>query len=704
MKLPSFQIANLQDALLRHIEKFVVAALGMLALFIAWGGVHALIRKSVQPNHTPESIAALTSETVRHIDAPKEPSPDLIRSPGGLAKALEPWRPKSLKVSEPPPATVLSRPFTQDIVKRPKPEVFPIEDLRAIAGVAIIPDAAAAAVGDGGPAVSDDAGRRRRRLRPGQSSPAGEPSTATEVPDGQPAAEDLPGRVMPYVIVTGLVPVTKQRDEFTRCFNGKGLQDPQRDQPHWGQYAVERTLVTGGTLEKWERLRVANVQTLTIDAGAPLQSGGQEPLQDDRLPPTFLLNPSDSEIAYVSGLPQLLYGVWGTKAVHPWFLPELRKLMARQIATVEEPAAVAMKDLVANPTSFLNRVVKVSGVRFKGDTVPQPAAGVFVQTVSDMDDSVSCPAGDIGDKENLVFVRTPQLEREFAPLGGIATDTKCDAVVRIEKIGRTPVARLLSVAFFDSNDVADGDPIVDVNPFPLAPTGEGTPGTTGAEFADGGSEFRLFRFLDRSVKTGATYRYRVRFTLMNPNYGLEPRYLEDAAAAKSELLVSAASNDTAAVTVPDSSLVLIRTLGKEEAKAMKLRKDSVELLVLAPKNGVGNLRFSRVITEPGGAVNADPALNTKSEIRVRGDNRFDTGRTVVDFRGRLQEDDPAKSGPREMVEALLLRRDGSLEVVSYADSEPMFERYRHTLPVAVPPVDEKRPSRPVPAAGAGGRQ
>lgn len=390
--------------------------------------------------------------------------------------------------------------------------------------------------------------------------------------------------------------------------------------------------------------------------------------------------------------------------MHPWFLPELRKLMDQQVATAAEPKLVTAKQLSGDPTPFLDTVVGIAGVKFMGAVVPQPAAAVFSQQVSTLDDSVSFPVADVGPTTGLVFVRTAQLERELAPLGGITAGKACDLVVRLEKLGRTPVARVLSITFVDATGAADGEAVADPNPFPLQPIAMGNeviPGELGPGGVDGGSEFRLFRFLDRTVKPGATYRYRVRFALLNPNYDLDPRFLQDPGAAKTDILLSEVSNETAAVTVPDPTLVMVRTLSKDDAKALKLRKDTVELLVLGPRDGTGNYRFSRVITEPGGLVNADPTLNSKAEIRVRGDTTADSGRTLIDLRGRLTEDDPAKSGPREMVEALLLRRDGSLEVVSYADSQPMFDRYRHTLPPVTVPGDDQRTPRPGSPAGGG---
>jgi len=40
---------------------------------------------------------------------------------------------------------------------------------------------------------------------------------------------------------------------------------------------------------------------------------------------------------------------------------------------------------------------------------------------------------------------------------------------------------------------------------------------------------KLFRFFDFTVQPGKRYRYRVRLILQNPNFGVEPKYLDDAA-------------------------------------------------------------------------------------------------------------------------------------------------------------------------------
>lgn len=702
MKMPSISAAGLQDFLLRHGEKFVVGLLGLFALTLLWSGANAMRLKSAQQSQTPQAITALSAQTIQHIDATTEPPADIVRPRGELAAALEPWRPQHLKLPPAPADTVLSRPFSQDVVKRAKPTVLPIEDLRAVAGVTVLPapDAGAGLEMGRGPDAGAGDGRPRRRPPPGREAAA----TAETTPGGsfadfsgaaEQAAPELPGKVAPYVVVTGLVPVAKQRDEFAKCFSGAGFQDPQRDLPRWGQYAVERAAIVNGTAGKWERLKLAvAAQAMSPEGGGAFQAGvSTEPLQEDRLPPQFLMGTADADVPYTSGLPQLLYDSWGKKAVHPWFLPELRKLLAEQEQTsVREPELIPAKRLTDEAKQFKNQTVRLSGMKFVGEPVQQPAAALVAQTVATVDGAVSFAAGEVGTATTVVFVRTPQLERELGPLGGIETDKPCELVVRMEMLGATPAARILSIQYLDATGGAADEAIIDPNPFPLSPI------AAGGEFAggemgggSGGSEYRLFRYVDRTVRPGVAYSYRVRLTVGNPNFGLEPRFLAEPATAKEAVLVSLPSNESPAVTVPQPALVLVRTLSKDDAKALKLRKEAAELLLLGPADGSGNYRFSRVVAEPGSLVRADPDLNTKTDKRAR--DLVETGRTLIDVRGRQQEDDAAKAGPRETMEALLLAPDGSLEVVSYAASEPLYGRYKHTLPPVVIP-DDKRPKTP----------
>ena len=101
----------------------------------------------------------------------------------------------------------------------------------------------------------------------------------------QPPAEFNPGmaagqrgKVVPYVLVTGLVPATKQQDEYLRAFGSAGFRDPQLDLPRWSQYLVERTVVgPTGAPPKWERLKLRNVEFFGQEGGMVAPPPNQAP-------------------------------------------------------------------------------------------------------------------------------------------------------------------------------------------------------------------------------------------------------------------------------------------------------------------------------------------------------------------------------------------------------------------------------------------
>lgn len=73
----------------------------------------------------------------------------------------------------------------------------------------------------------------------------------------------------------------------------------------------------------------------------------------------------------------------------------------------------------------------------------------------------------------------------------------------------------------------------------------------GSEPAGTGAEYRLFRFIDLHVEPGASYRYRVRLSVWNPNYRLRARYLTSEDVGSSAKLASDPSEMSPLVVVPN---------------------------------------------------------------------------------------------------------------------------------------------------------
>jgi hypothetical protein len=699
MKRPSlkFDKQAILGFLLNHAEKLVVGLVGLIGLVLLWNGINALRIKSVRSTETPEAVAQLSAATVQHIDAVQKPPADTVRKGGELALAIDPWRPQQVKIATAPAAPLLARPLVAELSKRTKPAVLPLEDLRAIAGVAVLPDVTdPAALMPMGPRPEGIDRPEREpenpRQKPGRRQPRRGEEPQPDVPpmpEFNPMMTTMPrGKVVPYVMVTGLVPVAKQHEEFGRAFGGASFRDPQLDRPRWSQYLVERAVVgPTGAADKWERLKVKNVELFGQGGGMQPMPGNQqpEPMQQEMLPPTFLLGTNDTDIGYVAQLPQRIDEAWGLETIHPWFRTQFKRILAEAAPGLmgDGPAvAIAPQRLKEEADEFAGQIGLISNMQLVGE--PQRGGEVVAFAVKSADGAVSFPVEAAGAGKQPVFVMSAAWARSLELDNGPKTDTTCNLRVRIEQLGKMPVARILGITYVEPGG-EPGEELVDPSPFPLTaggmmPGGEFGGGGNWAEGGAGGldgEEFRLFRFVDMTVKPGQRYRYRVRLSLRNPNFGVDQRHLSDPTSSRGELIPSKESNETPPVAVPDAMAILVQTLSKDEIKQMKLKTGSVQVLVLAPSSETGNYSLRSLLTEVGGLANIDSALNKPGDTRTKGEN-VTTDRVLVDIRGRQEE--PAKIGnPPETLEMLFLKPDGTCEVVSAADSQRFYDRYMMTL-------------------------
>ena len=713
MKKPriSFDKDAIVAFLINHCEKFMVGLVGLIGLGLVWNGVNALRVKSVRSEQTPQAISQLASQTVGHIDASTKPPAELTRREHDLVAAIDPWRPQQVKIAPPPELALLDRPIIEQLARRAKPEVLPVEDLRALAGVAVLPDPVdpaamipPAGLGPArerpvdGPAPPKDGPRGRQPRRPAR----GEEAPPEQPPMGEFGALAMPGeraKVVPYVVLTGLVPVEKQREEYRRAFGSAGFRDPQLDVPRWSQYLVERAVVgAAGAATKWERLKIKNVESFGQGGVSPAQPNqAPEPMQQEMLPPTFLLGTNDTDIGYVASLPQRLDEPWGFETVHPWFRGQLRKLLETSSGLSSDAPAVPIepKRLKEAAKEFDGQLVELVGMQFFGE--PQRGGEVVAFGVKSADGSVSFPVDGAPTGNQPVFVMSSAWARTLALDDGPKRDTNCTLRVRIEQLGQMPVAHVLGITY-PGKDGEQAEELLDPAPFPL----NGTGGMVGGEFGAGrfgdvaggggvseGEEFRLFRFVDTTVKPGLRYRYRVRISLLNPNFGLPQQHLADPTSAKGEWILSKDSNETSPIVVPDATTLLVRTLSKDEIKQSKMKKDALQVLLLAPAKDTGNYSLRSLITDIGGLANVDDALNKPGDARTKGEKAI-TDRVLVDVRGR-QEESSRPGFPSEPLDLLFLRPDGSFDFVSAADSQRLCNRYRATLD---PPVDQGVPMTP----------
>lgn len=763
MKLPgiSFSKDALVAFLLKHGEKIVVAVIGLLALLLAWNGVSALRLKSAPADRRPDAIVRLTNETIQHIDAEPNPPAESLRRTGELAKAIDPWRASQVKVAAPPDMAPLSRPTVATITLRGEPRVFPIEDLRAVVGVAVVKDQMAeqAATAFAAPPAMD---------------PSGMPTGADS---GNPDYDEPVKRfekLVPCVVLVGLIPAAKQRAEFRQVLAAP-VEDPaivqQVDVPRWGDVIVERA--TADKPDDWLAIRPRLVA----------EQGGSKPLPDRFQLGAEELARQGGETNYVAGLPPRLYQPWGLDTIHPWFLqPRHKWRLERGEQIAETPVRLGPADFRQQFTDHIGHEVELVGMKFVDKPQRTESPDAVFMNVASADGKETFPPPDpagIGGAAAAgpataaafrpVFVMGSDWQKRL-DMRGVAT---CHLRVVPSLNGGVAVAQIVGITPLDATGtpgIEQRDPRTspDVGGG-FVPGGEGgmpPPMMGGGDGPDEGAEYRLFRFVDDTVEFGRAYRYRVKLELANPNWGLDPRLLASPKSAETELL-SAESDPSAPVLVPAPYVVAARdtidggaspTTSADDVtpetkrpagpKPLQLGRAQVEVSFIGPswlhmrgkrpEQGVDYFDYAidRVIpVEPGGSVLWKRTRRAKGREKTKPDSQAakaaekprsadptwklltsaDVGRELIDFRGRQRVEGGAVAGKkdagatasaiREPVEMALLRADGSLEVVTAADSLWLLDAFEISaggMPspmgpgMGMPERDPIRSSRPVP--------
>lgn len=360
--------------LLQHGEKIAAATVGLAALAIAWSGIGAMRRLKPTDEQQPQAIIADSETTSKHIEAVKIAPDDELTSEKGLAETVGQWL--SQKVKPVAARTVFNSPLFAELARRSSPDILPVEDLRAVAGVAVLA-VKPKPVGDR-PAperqLNLDAGNNPPKAgKPQRGGGRGGPMQAT-VP-GPPAdigpmspqfdPNARQGKLLPYVLVTGLIPIARQQEEYRRRFDAASLRDPVLDTPSWSSYRIEKTEVLPGTAEKWVPVDMKAVARRYSADWAGIQP---EPLLPQvMLPPeSERRDPAQSPLPFCIPMPQLIDGSWGFNALHPWFADSIQ----RDVAEKKAKAAADMEKAAENASVFGGAMAAPPGGFGPGGFVP----------------------------------------------------------------------------------------------------------------------------------------------------------------------------------------------------------------------------------------------------------------------------------------------------------------------------------------------
>lgn len=321
MVAPSLSKEALLTWLLNHCEKLIGGFVLLIAFWLAWGGIRTLQSKSATADLRPEKISSRAVAALEHIDAAQQPPKEKLLEPRGLGDSIGAW---DAPVEKEPHKLVLSRPLFDELARRTKPEVFPLKQLRAVSGIAVM--AVPAGGGEAGGRPSRPG--RQPPPAPGIDPAMGDFTGQMGIDQVDPSAAVPPARITPYVIVTGLIPYAEQYGDYLERFGTASFREPRLDSPLWSDFLIERADVTSGGEPKWERIDLKKVTQAMQKEWANVQP--------DSLLPDFFLSPTEQpglgEVLYAWPLPQLAMESWGPEAVHPWALTEWQRLLAEQAA------------------------------------------------------------------------------------------------------------------------------------------------------------------------------------------------------------------------------------------------------------------------------------------------------------------------------------------------------------------------------------
>lgn len=690
---------------LQHGEKFVVAIFAVSALGLAWGGLDAIRTKSVTEAQTPDSIIKSATQADTHIDREKSPPADVVKAIPPFTDAITPWR--TARPVEQTTVATLSKPLFEELAKRSQPDVFAVEDLRAVAGVAVIhvapPKKPEPSEEPANEPEEPDSKRKPPRGRgrssgPGQSPADPFPNPAAQQPQDQ-------GLVVPYVIVTGLIPVEKQREEYWRRFLVASFRDEKRDTPLWSDYEIDRCIVEGGGPEQWEPVDLAEIAKSWDERWADAAS--------DLLPMQYQLgdfeerrSAKSTPVAFNSPLPQRLDSGWGADAVHPYFFAKaLEEAPKPSVDTAddslpqrEDPAAAGMADGGAGGPfpgmmpggagrggrSSMPPGVSAGGPGMSAPGLDMPSPGGMMPGMSRGGGSRGMMPGSGGGSRGMM----PGMgggSRGMMP-GGMGPDMTPGmdggGGGRSGMYGRG--SRGMMPGMGGPGASGPGmSPDMDGGGVPgMSPNGGGIGNFTPRPRGDG-IEFKQFRFVDTNVEAGKSYRYRVRLKVWNPNFNVPAQHLSDVAVSAEQKLTSPDSTASSIIRIPDATSLLAGTVRKADTK--KWKAGSYDVFVLAAGEG-GSYSLRSVLLDLGGIANVDSQFNKPGDMRSRGAN-VTTDRLLLDATGRQEAREDVKgSFPPEPLDLIFLRPDGGFEIVSAANSEPRVAEYRDGLPE----FDEKK--------------
>jgi hypothetical protein len=324
-----------------------------------------------------------------------------------------------------------------------------------------------------------------------------------------------------WVVLTGLLPFKKQKDEYDTAFEGALFRDPRRDVPMYVGYILERAEVgLAGPAEQpdWKQISLQSAFGVMRYWGA---AGAREVIH-----PKFLPMRPPQGWPMVFPLPPRTGAVWGDEAAHA---PEIPLL-----ADMPESERRGYGGMYPGHGEGEEEGEGEPGADEEGET-DEPEG---LQPFGPMVGRGMPGAGYAGGASGMGYPGGMPM----MPGGGGAMMSGGGGMYEDE---------MYSDEMYDTyEDESSGG------------YGGGMPYSSGGMYSGSRSrapevvEYQLYRFFDFDVEPGKRYQYRVRVGLFNPNYQVETRFLKTDDLAKDWAILTDWSEASNVVQVPrDSRLV-----------------------------------------------------------------------------------------------------------------------------------------------------
>lgn len=293
MKLKNLKFKEL---FIEHVEKAVLVVMGICLIMFIFSSIG---REKLPPEREPDRLTLQSDNARQHIEKSSfEKEKEKIRPPDAVVYEQSVQRdPVDL-------ATYNTRveilpPIVKSKVLRDEPIYLPLADLQVGVGFGSI------ATMD--PNVADEAIKFKRKNQPGAMEDMQMPEEAARVVDrqvrkGAKAGKDDKLVVKYWAIVTGLVPVRKQKEEYTKTFESAVNYEPEQDIPKYVGFLIERAEVSSGDLQNLKWTAIQRNEEFRLSWTEEMQ----DPVMMDYVTPTF-----------VDPLAPLVGEEWGTYVGHP---------------------------------------------------------------------------------------------------------------------------------------------------------------------------------------------------------------------------------------------------------------------------------------------------------------------------------------------------------------------------------------------------